>query len=58
MLGAYPWESFNDLICPPSDLSLAELVPQTADIPAQIITWLKIASKQSWDLDGRVWLDQ
>jgi len=58
MQGAYPWESFNDLICPPSDLSLAELVPQTTDIPAQIITWFKIASKQSWDLDGRVWLDQ
>ena len=58
MQGNYPWESFNDLICPPSDLFLAELVPQTSDIPAQIITWFKIASKQSWDLDGRVWLDQ
>jgi len=58
MQGAYPWESFNDLICPPSDQSLAELVPQTSDVPAQIITWFKIASKQSWDLDGRVWIDQ
>jgi hypothetical protein len=58
MLDTYPWESFNDLICPPSDVSLGELVPQTTDIPTQIITWFKIASKQSWDLDGRVWLDQ
>ncbi|HVW58482.1 MAG TPA: DUF4983 domain-containing protein, partial [Puia sp.] len=58
MQDTYPWESFNDLICPPADIFLSELVPQTTDIPAQIITWFKIASKQNWDLDGRVWLDQ
>ena len=56
--GNYQWENFNDLICPPSDQLLAVYVPQTTDIPAQIITWFKIASQQSWDLDGRVWLDQ
>ena len=56
--GDYKWEDFNDLICSPPTESLAALVPQTADIPAQIINWFKIASKQSWNLDGRVWIDQ
>jgi len=56
--GPYVWESFNDLICPPSASTLAVLVPQTSDTPTQIINWLKIANKQSWGLDGRVWLDQ
>jgi hypothetical protein len=56
--GTYAWESFNDLICPPAPETLAIFVPQTSDIPAQIINWLKIANKQTWGLDGRVWLDQ
>jgi hypothetical protein len=58
LLGSFVWQDFNDLMCPPSAATLAVLVPQTSDIPAQIITWFKIASRQSWDLDGRVWLDQ
>ena len=56
--GTYAWENFNDLICPPAPETLAIFVPQTSDIPAQIINWLKIANKQTWGLDGRVWLDQ
>ncbi|WP_165499719.1 DUF4983 domain-containing protein [Pedobacter frigidisoli] len=56
--GAFTWENFNDLICPPSASTLAVLVPQTSDIPSQIINWLKVANKQTWGLDGRVWLDQ
>lgn len=56
--GPYVWENFNDLICPPSTSSLALLVPQTTDIPAQMVNWLKIANNQQWALDGRVWLDQ
>jgi hypothetical protein len=56
--GAFVWENFNDLICPPSASTLAIFVPQTSDIPAQIVNWLKIANKQTWALDGRVWLDQ
>jgi len=56
--GTYNWENFNDLICPPAPETLAIFVPQTSDIPAQIINWLKIANKQAWRLDGRVWLDQ
>lgn len=56
--GTYAWENFNDLICPPSASTLAIFVPQTSDIPVQIINWFKIANKQTWNLDGRVWLDQ
>jgi hypothetical protein len=56
--GNFTWENFNDLICPPSTSTLALLVPQTTDIPTQVINWLKIANKQTWSLDGRVWLDQ
>jgi hypothetical protein len=56
--GAFAWENFNDLICPPPAEILAILVPQTSDIPVQIVNWLKIANKQTWALDGRVWLDQ
>ncbi|MDN5283959.1 MAG: hypothetical protein JWR38_233 [Mucilaginibacter sp.] len=56
--GTYKWEDFNDLICPPPAGALATFVPQTSDIPAQIINWFRIANKQSWNLDGRVWLDQ
>ncbi|MBE9583621.1 DUF4983 domain-containing protein [Mucilaginibacter sp. JRF] len=56
--GDYQWEDFNDLICPPSAATLAQYVPQTTDIPSQIFNWFRIASRQSWDLDGRVWIDQ
>lgn len=58
LIGDYKWEDFNDLICPPPAAALALFVPQTTDIPAQIINWYRIANKQSWELDGRVWLDQ
>lgn len=58
VLGSPTWESFNDIICPPSATSLAVFVPQTSDIPSQILNWFKIATKQAWALDGRVWLDQ
>jgi hypothetical protein len=56
--GPYTWENFNDLICPPPTELLAMLVPQTTDIPSQMLNWLKVANKQIWSLDGRVWLDQ
>ena len=56
--GNYDWKTFNDLICPPSASDLTALVPQNADIPAQILSWLHIAQNESWQLDGRVWLDQ
>jgi hypothetical protein len=56
--GNFNWEDFNDLICPPPTEALATFVPQTADIPAQIINWFRIPNRQSWGLDSRVWLDQ
>lgn len=56
--GNYQWEDFNDLICPPPAGALAIFVPQTDDIPAQIINWFRIPNRQAWGLDGRVWLDQ
>ncbi|MCC8408089.1 DUF4983 domain-containing protein [Mucilaginibacter sp. UR6-1] len=58
LIGDYKWEDFNDLICPPNAATLAQYVPQTTDIPSQILNWFRIASRQSWDLDGRVWIDQ
>src|SRR5690606_17580351 len=33
-------------------------VPGNADIPAQLLSLLKIARQENWQLDGRVWLDQ
>ena len=55
--GNYEWKQFNDLICPPSASDLSLLIPQNADIPAQILSWLHIAQLESWQLDGRVWLE-
>lgn len=56
--GQYTWQNFNDLICAPSAAELASMVPQNADIPAQIFSWLRIPRNEQWQLDGRVWLDQ
>ncbi|WP_345208932.1 alkaline phosphatase family protein [Mucilaginibacter gynuensis] len=58
LIGAYQWTDFNDIICPPSAAALATFVPQTVDIPSQIINWFKISNQQRWGLDSRVWLDQ
>ncbi|WP_207421511.1 alkaline phosphatase family protein [Desertivirga brevis] len=58
LTGSYEWKGFNDLICSPSTAALSNMVPQNADIPAQIISWFRIPRKAIWQLDGRVWLDQ
>lgn len=58
LTGAYQWIDFNDLVCSPPVTDLAKLVPQNADIPAQILSWLRIPVQGSWGLDGRVWLDR
>lgn len=47
-----------DFVCAPSAADLGALVPRNVDIPAQIISWLKIPRQENWQLDGRVWLDQ
>jgi len=48
----------SDFVCAPSSADLGALVPRNVDIPAQIISWLKIPRLESWQLDGRVWLDR
>jgi len=47
-----------DYVCAPSSEDLGETVPRNIDVPVQIMTWLKIPRQESWQLDGRVWLDQ
>lgn len=54
----FSWDHLNEFICAPSTADLGELVPGNADIPAQLLSWLKIARQENWQLDGRVWLDQ
>ncbi|QEC54003.1 concanavalin A-like lectin/glucanase superfamily protein [Anseongella ginsenosidimutans] len=54
----FSWDLLNEFICAPSTADLGNLVPGTADIPAQLFSWLKIARQENWQLDGRVWLDQ
>ena len=56
--GDYNWTNFNDLVCSPPADQLANMVPQNSDIPAQILSWLRIPRKSIWQIDGRVWLDQ
>ncbi|WP_188506592.1 alkaline phosphatase family protein [Parapedobacter pyrenivorans] len=48
----------SDYVCAPSSSDLGALVPRNVDIPAQIVSWLKIPRQESWQLDGRVWLDR
>ncbi|NQD69438.1 DUF4983 domain-containing protein [Sphingobacterium shayense] len=54
----YPTTLLNDYICTPSTDELGQLVPRTFDVPAQIISWLKVPRQMNWQLDGRVWLDK
>ncbi|HKG04984.1 MAG TPA: DUF4983 domain-containing protein [Pedobacter sp.] len=56
MQGTYAWETFEDLICSPSNSNLSTLVPKNSDIPTQILGWFNIARQDSWGLDGRVWI--
>lgn len=56
--GTPSWDNLNEFLCAPSASDLGSLVPRNQDIPAQIISWLKIPRQESWQLDGRVWLDQ
>lgn len=54
----FSWDRLSEYICAPSADDLGELVPRNVDIPAQIYSWLRIARQESWQLDGRVWLDR
>ncbi|MFB5946837.1 alkaline phosphatase family protein [Albibacterium profundi] len=54
----FDWDRLSEYICAPSAENLGELVPRNVDIPAQIYSWLRISRQESWQLDGRVWLDR
>lgn len=54
----FSYDRLNEYLCAPSTDDLGAQVPRTFDVPAQIYTWLKIARQDSWQLDGRTWLDQ
>jgi len=54
----FSYNRLNEYLCAPSTDDLGAQVPRTFDVPAQIFTWLKIARQESWQLDGRTWLDQ
>ncbi|EDM35577.1 hypothetical protein PBAL39_03509 [Pedobacter sp. BAL39] len=56
--GPFQWENFNDLICGLNAETLGAAVPKNADIATQILSWMRIPTRQVWGLDGRVWLDQ
>lgn len=56
--GDSSWDKLSEYICAPSQDNLGTLVPRSVDAAAQIISWLKVPRQESWQLDGRVWLDQ
>lgn len=56
--GDYEWSTFNDLICGPDAATLNSLVPRNIDISTQLLSWFRIPTQESWNLEGRVWLDQ
>lgn len=56
--GDVTWDRMSEFLCAPSLDNLASLVPRNVDIAAQIFTWLKVPRQESWQIDGRVWLDQ
>lgn len=54
----YEISKLNDFLCAPSVETISTLVPKNTDITAQIFSWLQIARQESWQLDGRVWVDK
>ncbi|MEZ0455956.1 alkaline phosphatase family protein [Sphingobacterium thalpophilum] len=54
----YEISKLNDFLCAPSVETISTLVPKNTDITAQIFSWLQIARQESWQLDGRVWIDK
>lgn len=56
--GTASWDRLAEFMCAPSLDNLGALVPRGVDAAAQIISWLKVPRQESWQLDGRVWLDQ
>jgi hypothetical protein len=58
LTGPYTWKDFSDNstnICPPAPGSYYRLVPNSIDMPFQILQWLGISSNTAWNLEGRGW---
>lgn len=50
--------TFNDAssnVCPPISMDAYRSVPNTVDIPYQILQWFGISINSAWGLDGRGW---
>lgn len=56
--GDYSIDRLAEYLCAPSTDDIGALVPRSVDIPAQIVSWLKIPRQENWQFDGRVWLDR
>jgi len=56
--GDVSWDRLAEYLCAPSSDDLGTFVPRSVDIPAQIVSWFRIARQESWQFDGRVWLDR
>lgn len=58
LTGPYTWKDFSDNslnVCPPVPGSYYRLVPNSVDLPLQILQWLGISSNPDWNLEGRGW---
>jgi hypothetical protein len=56
LTGPYVWNNFNDysaVLCPPIPADYYRSVPNSVDIPFQIMQWMAIVPNQTWQLDGR-----
>jgi hypothetical protein len=58
LTGPYSWFSFNDLspyLRPPLRPSFYQLVPNSYDVPIEILQWFGIPVESQWKLVGRGW---
>lgn len=57
--GKYKWENVPDLPCIFSlNAGTVNFFSKNADLPAQVLYWLRIPIKEDWGLDGYSWLTQ
>ena len=57
--GPFKWDAVEDLPCtiqPSTDPSVSPLLVKTVDLVPNALYWLKIPTKDSWGLEGSVWL--
>ncbi|MGX5817745.1 LamG-like jellyroll fold domain-containing protein [Chitinophaga lutea] len=55
--GAWQWSQFSDMstFLLPGISDGTKYVPNTLDIPYQVLEWLGIRREDSWNLDGHAW---